>query len=149
MFVQQQLFIHCHLLSGMMLGQVGSLAPDFSKAQVAARWLYTIIESGKSKTAKQQTLKGSKESKETATELNLTPAMTGDIEFEDVTFAYPSRPDAVVFDHFSLHVPAGRTLALVGQSGCGKSTAIALLEKFYEPASGSIKVRKCLECGKG
>nr|XP_049700797.1 mitochondrial potassium channel ATP-binding subunit isoform X1 [Helicoverpa armigera]XP_049700798.1 mitochondrial potassium channel ATP-binding subunit isoform X2 [Helicoverpa armigera]WRX06104.1 ABCB9 [Helicoverpa armigera] len=62
----------------------------------------------------------------------------GDIEFKDVTFAYPTRPDAVVLKNFNLKIPAGKTVAIVGTSGNGKSTIAALLERFYDVDSGSV-----------
>ncbi|KAK1297508.1 putative multidrug resistance protein [Acorus calamus] len=65
-------------------------------------------------------------------------AVSGEVEFRSVGFAYPSRPDALVFEDFNFRVPAGRTIALVGGSGSGKSTAIALLERFYDPLKGVI-----------
>lgn len=55
--------------------------------------------------------------------------VTGTIDLSHVTFRYPSRPDVTVFNDFSLHVPAGRTVALVGQSGSGKSTIVSLVER--------------------
>ncbi|KAF3782416.1 putative multidrug resistance protein [Nymphaea thermarum] len=62
----------------------------------------------------------------------------GEIEFKNVEFAYPSRPGTTIFEDFSLKVPAGETLALVGGSGSGKSTVISLLERFYDPLGGDI-----------
>jgi ATP-binding cassette subfamily B (MDR/TAP) protein 1 len=62
----------------------------------------------------------------------------GEIEIKNLTFAYPSRPSAPVIKHLSLHIPAGKTTALVGASGCGKSTLVGLLEKWYQPSSGQI-----------
>jgi ABC-type multidrug transport system fused ATPase/permease subunit len=59
------------------------------------------------------------------------PALRGEIVFEDVEFAYPTRADALVLNKFNLRVPAGKTVALVGHSGCGKSTTISLLERWY------------------
>ncbi|KAI4999926.1 hypothetical protein ZWY2020_004515 [Hordeum vulgare] len=53
---------------------------------------------------------------------------------------YPSRPDVQIFSDFTLHIPSRKTIALVGESGSGKSTIIALLERFYDPDSGSISV---------
>lgn len=64
----------------------------------------------------------------------------GDIEVEDVRFAYPARPDVEVLKGMSLKIPANRTTALVGPSGCGKSTIIGLLERWYEPLSGTVKL---------
>ncbi|PHU20248.1 ABC transporter B family member 18 [Capsicum chinense] len=62
----------------------------------------------------------------------------GDIEFKEVTFSYPSRPDILVLRDFSVKVKAGRTVAIVGGSGSGKSTVISLLERFYDPIKGDI-----------
>ena len=59
-------------------------------------------------------------------------SLGGEVEFRNVQFAYPTRPGQTVLDGFSLRVPAGRTVALVGASGGGKSTVAALLERFYD-----------------
>ncbi|KAJ0704244.1 putative ABC-type xenobiotic transporter [Helianthus annuus] len=64
----------------------------------------------------------------------------GEVEFKNVKFAYPSRPESMVFEDFNLKVPAGKTVALVGGSGSGKSTVIALLQRFYDPRGGEICV---------
>lgn len=66
--------------------------------------------------------------------------LEGEIEFQDVYFRYPSRPDVQIFAGFSLHVQRGKTLALVGQSGSGKSTVISLLERFYDPDAGKVLI---------
>ncbi|XP_074575701.1 putative ABC transporter B family member 8 [Curcuma longa] len=66
--------------------------------------------------------------------------MHGEVEFEGVQFAYPSRPEAAVLRDFSLRVPAGQTVALVGTSGSGKSTAVALLQRFYDVDAGAVRV---------
>ncbi|PPD98097.1 hypothetical protein GOBAR_DD04887 [Gossypium barbadense] len=64
--------------------------------------------------------------------------VTGAVEFRHVDFAYPSRPDTMVFKDLCLNIPAGKTVALVGSSGSGKSTVIALLQRFYDPLGGEI-----------
>ncbi|KPJ10447.1 ATP-binding cassette sub-family B member 8, mitochondrial [Papilio machaon] len=64
----------------------------------------------------------------------------GDIEFKDVAFAYPTRPEAVVLKNFNLKIPAGKTVAIVGTSGNGKSTIAALLERFYDVNEGSVTI---------
>lgn len=51
---------------------------------------------------------------------------------------YPTRPDVRVLRNLSFKIEAGKTLALVGESGCGKSTVISLIERFYDPISGVI-----------
>ncbi|CAL5059839.1 unnamed protein product [Urochloa decumbens] len=64
--------------------------------------------------------------------------VAGEVEFRNVVFCYPSRPECPIFRSFSLHVPAGHTVALVGSSGSGKSTVIALLVRFYDPSAGQV-----------
>lgn len=67
----------------------------------------------------------------------------GNIEFKDVTFSYPSRPDVIIFRDFSLFFPAGRTVAIVGGSGSGKSTVVSLIERFYDPNQGDMIFPSC------
>ncbi|KAK6155141.1 hypothetical protein DH2020_009389 [Rehmannia glutinosa] len=64
--------------------------------------------------------------------------VSGEVEFKHVEFAYPSRPESIIFEDFNLKIPAGKTVALVGGSGSGKSTVIALLQRFYDPLGGEI-----------
>lgn len=70
----------------------------------------------------------------------LPQAARGTVNFEAVTFAYPSRPAAPALDNFSLDVESGETVALVGPSGAGKSTVFQLLLDFYQPTAGAIYV---------
>jgi ATP-binding cassette, subfamily B, bacterial len=62
------------------------------------------------------------------------------IEFIATTFHYPSRPQTASLQELSLQVPSGETLALVGESGAGKTTVFQLLQRFYEPQQGSIQI---------
>ncbi|EEF44966.1 multidrug resistance protein 1, 2, putative [Ricinus communis] len=62
----------------------------------------------------------------------------GEVEFKHVEFAYPSRPESIIFKDFSFKISSGMTVALVGGSGSGKSTVIALLQRFYDPLGGEI-----------
>ena len=64
----------------------------------------------------------------------------GRIDFENVYFNYPSRPDVQVVKNLSLEFPAGKTVALVGASGSGKSTVVSLVERFYDPLSGHVRL---------
>ncbi|XP_073843337.1 multidrug resistance protein homolog 65 [Musca autumnalis] len=61
-----------------------------------------------------------------------------DIEFQDIFFAYPSRPDTIVLRGFNLKINEGETVALVGYSGSGKSTCVQLLQRFYDPIFGKV-----------
>ncbi|XP_058753862.1 ABC transporter B family member 15-like [Vicia villosa] len=64
--------------------------------------------------------------------------VSGEVEFNHVEFVYPSRPESVILNDFCLKVPSGKTVALVGGSGSGKSTVISLLQRFYDPIGGEI-----------
>jgi ATP-binding cassette, subfamily B, bacterial len=66
-----------------------------------------------------------------------TPAR-GAVEFRDVSFEYPSRPNAPVLNHVSFRVAPGEKLALVGRSGAGKSTVFQLIQRFYDPVAGTV-----------
>jgi len=68
------------------------------------------------------------------------PAVSGNIEIDQLCFAYPSRPDVLAIDNLTLTVRAGETLALIGPSGAGKSTLFDLLLRFFDSQSGSIKL---------
>ena len=62
----------------------------------------------------------------------------GHIQFCDVHYSYPTRPEALIFNGLNLDIPSGKVVALVGKSGSGKSTVISLIERFYQPLSGVI-----------
>nr|KYP57754.1 ABC transporter B family member 4 [Cajanus cajan] len=66
--------------------------------------------------------------------------ISGDIELRNVCFSYPSRPDELIFNGFSISISRGTTAALVGQSGSGKSTVISLIERFYDPQAGEVLI---------
>lgn len=62
----------------------------------------------------------------------------GQLSFQNLHFHYPSRPEMKILNGVSFDVPNGQTIALVGHSGCGKSTTISLLMRFYDPTQGMI-----------
>ncbi|MEZ5014565.1 MAG: ABC subfamily B transporter ATP-binding protein [Chitinophagales bacterium] len=66
------------------------------------------------------------------------PKLQGEITFENVQFAYPTRPDAIILNNMNLHIRPGEKIALAGHSGAGKSTVAQLILQFYHPQSGEI-----------
>ncbi|XP_068091508.1 mitochondrial potassium channel ATP-binding subunit-like isoform X2 [Hyperolius riggenbachi] len=68
------------------------------------------------------------------------PMLRGEIRFRNVCFSYPTRPGQEVLHDFNLRIPPGKTVAIVGQSGGGKSTVAALVERFYEPKQGVVEL---------
>ncbi|XP_008777170.2 ABC transporter B family member 2-like [Phoenix dactylifera] len=66
--------------------------------------------------------------------------VTGEIELRRVEFHYPSRPDVQVFKDFNLRIKAGKSMALVGTSGSGKSTVLSLILRFYDPIAGNVMI---------
>lgn len=69
-------------------------------------------------------------------------SLSGEIEFRDVKFHYPSRKDVPILMGLNLKIAKGSKVALVGSSGCGKSTCIQLLQRFYDPIDGAVKILK-------
>ncbi len=70
----------------------------------------------------------------------LAEPVKGALSFEDVRFYYPSRPEVSALDGIDLHIQPGETVALVGPSGAGKSTIIQMVQRFYDPQSGAVKI---------
>jgi ATP-binding cassette subfamily B (MDR/TAP) protein 1 len=70
----------------------------------------------------------------------IVETIRGEIELRHVDFSYPSRPDISIFKEFNLRIRAGHSQALVGASGSGKSTVIALIERFYDPTAGKVMI---------
>ncbi|CAN6168648.1 unnamed protein product [Urochloa humidicola] len=66
--------------------------------------------------------------------------LNGKVDIREVHFAYPSRPDVIIFKGFSLSIQPSKSTALVGQSGSGKSTIIGLIERFYDPIRGVVEI---------
>lgn len=68
------------------------------------------------------------------------PPPRGQIEFQNVTFRYPTRPEMLALDNFNLKILPGETVAVVGPSGAGKSTLFQLAQRFYDPEAGTVRI---------
>ncbi|QUC19455.1 uncharacterized protein UV8b_03696 [Ustilaginoidea virens] len=108
-------------------GAIFSFAPDMGKAHHAAAELKTLFD-------RQPTIDSWSDEGERL------PDVDGAVEFRNVHFRYPTRPEVPVVRGLNLAIRPGQYVALVGASGCGKSTTIALLERFYDPLSGGVFV---------
>ncbi|KAH9301194.1 hypothetical protein KI387_012777 [Taxus chinensis] len=113
--------------TGRLIAEAGTMTSDLAKGSAAFKSVFGILER--------------------VTKINPDDpqgekpvTIQGNIEFKNVAFAYPARPDAVILKDFNLKVSAGSSIALVGPSGSGKSTIIGLMERFYDPVKGNITV---------
>ncbi|XP_062979735.1 ATP-dependent translocase ABCB1-like isoform X1 [Elgaria multicarinata webbii] len=113
------------IFAAMTVGQANSLAPDFGKSKVSAQRIFLLLD--RKPPIDSYSEEGEKLEK-----------FEGNIELRDIHFVYPTRAEVQVLQGLSIKVSKGQTLALVGSSGCGKSTSIQLLERFYDPGSGQV-----------
>ncbi|XP_075994467.1 ATP-dependent translocase ABCB1 [Genypterus blacodes] len=115
------------LIGAFALGQTSPNIQSFASARGAAHKVYSIIDN--------------KPSIDSYSEAGFKPdTIKGNIEFKNINFSYPSRPGVQVLNNMSLRMKSGQTFALVGSSGCGKSTTIQLLQRFYDPQEGSVSI---------
>uniref|UniRef100_A0AAR2K970 Bile salt export pump n=1 Tax=Pygocentrus nattereri TaxID=42514 RepID=A0AAR2K970_PYGNA len=113
--------------SGTALGRASSYTPDYAKAKISAARFFQLLDRVPKICVYSD--KGDK-----------WADFKGNIEFMDCKFTYPSRPDIQVLNGLCVSVKPGQTLAFVGSSGCGKSTSVQLLERFYDPDSGKVRI---------
>uniref|UniRef100_A0A7M4EZZ8 ABC-type xenobiotic transporter n=1 Tax=Crocodylus porosus TaxID=8502 RepID=A0A7M4EZZ8_CROPO len=113
------------VFGAMALGQSSSFTPDYAKAKMSAAHMFMLFE-------RVPIIDGySKE--------GLKPEIAdGNITSKEVMFNYPTRPEVKVLQGLNIKVEKGQTLALVGSSGCGKSTVVQLIERFYDPLDGEM-----------
>lgn len=115
--------------TGKVIAEAGSMTSDLAKGSKVVASIFSILD-------RKSLIQGSYEANNNSIETK----MTGRIEMKKVDFAYPSWPDRLVLHEFSLEVKAGTSIGLVGKSGCGKSTVIALIQRFYDADKGSLKI---------
>lgn len=101
-------------------------APTITAAFIGAHGVFKIID-------RQPLLTSIKKS-------YLSSDKSTNIDFRDISFRYPARPNIHVLEEFNLNVAEGKTVALVGSSGSGKSTSIQLLQRLYDPQEGEISI---------
>ncbi|KAK9348930.1 P-loop containing nucleoside triphosphate hydrolase protein [Lipomyces starkeyi] len=115
------------IMGAQAAGIVFSFAPDMGKAQSAAANIKRLMDS-------------IPEIDAWSGEGEVLDDVQGDVEFRDVHFRYPTRPEVPVLKGLNITVKKGQYAALVGMSGCGKSTTIALIESFYRPLAGQVLI---------
>uniref|UniRef100_A0A7N6FB64 Bile salt export pump n=1 Tax=Anabas testudineus TaxID=64144 RepID=A0A7N6FB64_ANATE len=113
--------------SGTALGRASSYTPDYAKAKISAARFFQLLD--RLPLISIYSDKGDK-----------WENFQGNIEFIDCKFTYPTRPDIQVLNGLNVSVKPGQTLAFVGSSGCGKSTSVQLLERFYDPDHGKVLI---------
>ncbi|KAJ3230322.1 GTPase-activating protein [Chytriomyces hyalinus] len=116
------------ILASFSAGKIFSVIPDFARARQSAEKIVDILK---------LTVDSKDDGKPVSATLKSSPPT---IELTNVKFAYPSHPDSLALRGVSFTVNPGQFVALVGPSGSGKSTIINLLERFYQPTSGSISI---------
>uniref|UniRef100_M8C355 Putative ABC transporter B family member 8 n=1 Tax=Aegilops tauschii TaxID=37682 RepID=M8C355_AEGTA len=115
--------------TGKLIADAGSMTSDLAKGSNAVASVFEVLDRKSISPQNSQVEKDNPKSK-----------IQGRIEFKKVDFAYPTRPQCLILQDFSLDVKAGTSIGLVGRSGCGKSTIIGLIQRFYDVDRGSVRI---------
>lgn len=118
------------IFGAQSVGQASGLMPDYAKAKVAAVKIFELLD------RVTQIDNWSSNKGIVLNDLHLN----SQISFESVEFSYPTRNEVKVLNNLNLAISKGQQIALVGSSGCGKSTVTQLLERFYDPDNGKITI---------
>ncbi|MGM0571052.1 ABC transporter transmembrane domain-containing protein [Marinobacter sp.] len=121
-------FVFYSLLVGVSAGALSEVIGELQRAAGAAARIFELLQT---QTEIDPEATGSR---------TLAEPVHGEIEFRNVSFGYPARPDVTVIQELSVTIQAGETVALVGPSGAGKSTLFDLLLRFYDPQEGQILI---------
>ncbi|XP_042901555.2 ATP-dependent translocase ABCB1 [Parasteatoda tepidariorum] len=113
------------LIGMTMVGQAFAIAPDYNNAKLAAVRIFKILD-------------GVPSIDPLSPQGKILNEVRGYVDFQKVYFNYPSRPDVKILRGLNLAIEPGKTVALVGSSGCGKSTCVQLIERFYDPLQGNV-----------
>ncbi|KAM6934651.1 bile salt export pump [Xenentodon cancila] len=115
------------VISGTALGRASSFTPDYAKAKTAAAHFFKLLD--RVPKIRMSHTDGQK-----------WENFRGEVQFLNCKFTYPTRPNIQVLNGLVVSVKPGQTLAFVGSSGCGKSTSVQLLERFYDPDEGQVLI---------
>lgn len=118
--------------TGKVIAEAGSMTSDLAKGAAAVASVFQILN-------RQSLIPWSRQAEDGGSG-TLLQKVTGKIDLRNVDFAYPSRPKSLILRQFSLEVKPGTSVGLVGKSGCGKSTVIGLIQRFYDVERGSVRV---------
>lgn len=143
--------MECIIFGAMTAGQSAMLSADFTRARLAAINIFKLIDENANdqhrhmngiskKLTKHNNSNGLKQvisSIPAKYGINLNRSK-GNISFKDVHFTYPEREENAIFNGLTFTAQPGQTVAIVGSSGCGKSTSIQLLERFYNCHQGKV-----------
>lgn len=113
--------------TGRVIAEAGSTSGDIAKGSDAVKSVFCILD-------RESAINPDDDEGERPHKIE------GDVNLRNVDFAYPSRPGVIIFKNFNLTIKAGTSMALVGQSGSGKSTIIGLVERFYDPQKGTVTI---------